>query len=164
MTDEQVDVQQEHVDTAKQLTYLVRWSNEDDAYLASAAEIPGSRIHGDTAEEAVHNAIDVAALWLAAYEVWGVPRPVPGTHRLHTIRAGQATPAVRMTPAEIRNVRESLGMSQPVFASVLSVSVNAVRAWEQGLRQPNGTALRLMAILRENPTYGERLLAVSASA
>jgi len=69
-----------------------------------------------------------------------------------------------MTSAEIRAVREALGMSQPVFASVLSVSVSAVRAWEQGLRQPNGTALRLIAILRENPAYGERLLVHATTA
>jgi len=162
MSEEHVTVRQEHVEAAKQLTYVVHWSAEDAAYLASAAEIPGSTIHGETAEEAVTNAIDIAALWLAAYKVWGLRAPEPGSHRPYTLRAGQADPAEGMTAAEIRAVRETLGMSQPVFTSVLSVSVSAVRAWEQGLRQPNGTALRLIAILRENPAYGERLLSASA--
>lgn len=164
MSEEHVTVRQEHVEAAKQLTYVVQWSEEDDVYLASAAELPESRTHGETPEGALANAIDVVALWLAAYQIWGLRAPVPGSHRSYTIRTNQADPAAGMTPAEIRNVRDALGMSQPVFASVMSVSVNAVRAWEQGLRQPNGTALRLMAILRENPTYGERLLGVSASA
>ncbi len=163
MSEEHVTVRPEHLQAAKKLTYLVRWSAEDGVHLACVAEIPGSTTHGETAEEAVTNAIDVAALWLAAYQAWGLEAPNPGSHRSYTARAGQATPAAELTPSEIRKVREMLGMSQPVFASVLSVSVNAVRAWEQGLRQPNGTALRLLAILRENPAYGERLLAAPAS-
>jgi DNA-binding transcriptional regulator YiaG len=164
MSGNQVVVRQEDVAAAKRLTYLVRWSAEDVAYLASSSEIPGSTTHGPTPEDALANAIDVAALWLAAYQVWGKPAPEPGAHRHYTVRVGQAHPAAGMSSAEIRAVRETLGMSQPVFASGLSVSVNAVRAWEQGLRQPNGTALRLLAILREYPAYGERLLAESTSA
>lgn len=159
-----VTIRQADVNAAKRFTYFLRWSAEDDAYLASAAEIPGSTTHGETPEEAIVNAMDVAALWLAAHRKWSQSSPEPGSHRRYTVRAGQADPAVTMTPAEIRTVRETLGMSQPVFASILSVSVNTVRAWEQGLQQPNGTALRLIAILRENPAYGERLLTVRATA
>lgn len=164
MAEEHVTVLQEHVDAAKQLTYLVHWSSEDAIYLAFAVELPESRTHGETPEDALANAIDVVALWLAAYQVWGLRAPEPGSHRPYTIRVGQANPAEGMSPADIRHLRDALGMSQPVFASILSVSVNTVRAWEQGLRQPNGTALRLMAILRENPAYGEQLLAVSVPA
>ncbi|HEY0704803.1 MAG TPA: hypothetical protein VGD60_18690 [Candidatus Acidoferrales bacterium] len=57
----------------------------------------------------------------------------------------------KMTPAEIRKVRESLNASQTIFASFLCVSTKAVQAWEQGLRRPQRTALRLLAIAKSNP-------------
>jgi putative transcriptional regulator len=56
-----------------------------------------------------------------------------------------------MKPAEIRQMRESLNASQPVCASFLCVSSKAVQAWEQGLRGPRRTALRLLTIAKSNP-------------
>lgn len=60
-------------------------------------------------------------------------------------------PPKPMKPAEIRHIRESLNASQPMFASFLCVSTKAVQAWEQGLRRPQSTALRLLAIAKKNP-------------
>ncbi|MGA7625375.1 MAG: hypothetical protein WB630_22615 [Candidatus Acidiferrales bacterium] len=60
-------------------------------------------------------------------------------------------PPKRMKPEEIRHVRESLNASQPVFASFLCVSTKAVQAWEQGVRRPQSTALRLLDIAKKNP-------------
>jgi putative transcriptional regulator len=56
-----------------------------------------------------------------------------------------------MKPAEIREVRESLHASQATFASFLCVSTKAVQAWEQGVRRPQSTALRLLDIAKKNP-------------
>jgi putative transcriptional regulator len=39
------------------------------------------------------------------------------------------------------------GMSQSGFAKLLNVSVKAVESWEQGVRQPNGAALRLLQFM-----------------
>jgi putative transcriptional regulator len=60
-------------------------------------------------------------------------------------------PPRRMKPQEIRRLRESLNASQTMFASFLCVSTKAVQAWEQGLRRPQRTALRLLAIAKRNP-------------
>jgi putative transcriptional regulator len=60
-------------------------------------------------------------------------------------------PPKPMKPAEIRLVRESLNASQVAFASFLCVSTKAVQAWEQGLRRPQSTALRLLDIAKRNP-------------
>ena len=60
-------------------------------------------------------------------------------------------PPARMRPAEIRAIRRSLNASQPLFARLLSVSPNAVRSWEQGLRRPQSPVLRLLEIARTNP-------------
>ncbi|HUA02067.1 MAG TPA: helix-turn-helix domain-containing protein [Candidatus Aquilonibacter sp.] len=62
------------------------------------------------------------------------------------------TPPKPMKPEEIRRVRESLNASQAVFARFLCVSTKAVQAWEQGLRRPQSTALRLLDIAKRNPT------------
>ena len=60
-------------------------------------------------------------------------------------------PPKRMKPEEIRRIRESLKASQAVFASFLCVSTKAVQAWEQGVRRPQSTALRLLEIAKKNP-------------
>ena len=52
---------------------------------------------------------------------------------------------------EIRRIRRSLNASQPLFATYLNVSANAVRSWEQGTRRPRQAALKLLAIARKNP-------------
>lgn len=54
-------------------------------------------------------------------------------------------------PREIRRIRRALNASQPLFASYLNVSANAVRSWEQGARRPRNAALKLLTIARKNP-------------
>jgi putative transcriptional regulator len=51
----------------------------------------------------------------------------------------------------IRRIRKALRASQPVFASYLNVSANAVRSWEQGVRRPRNAALKLLMIAKKNP-------------
>ena len=52
---------------------------------------------------------------------------------------------------EIRRIRRALNASQPLFATYLNVSANAVRSWEQGTRRPRQAALKLLTIARKNP-------------
>lgn len=54
---------------------------------------------------------------------------------------------------EIVAIRDSLGVSQPVFASLIGVSAALVKAWEQGTKLPSGVALRFLAEVRRNPEY-----------
>ena len=56
-----------------------------------------------------------------------------------------------MSPQEIRRIRRALKASQPLFATYLNVSTNAVRSWEQGVRKPQNPVLRLLDIARRNP-------------
>lgn len=60
-------------------------------------------------------------------------------------------PPKPIDPEEIRRIRESLHASQIVFAQFLCVSTKAVQSWEQGLRRPQNTALRLLEIAKKNP-------------
>jgi putative transcriptional regulator len=56
-----------------------------------------------------------------------------------------------ISPREIRRIRRALNASQPLFATYLNVSANAVRSWEQGTRRPRQAALKLLTIARKNP-------------
>ena len=55
------------------------------------------------------------------------------------------------TKGEIKKIRSALGMSQAVLAKYIGCTVNAVQAWELGTNAPNGTARRILQILKENP-------------
>jgi len=57
----------------------------------------------------------------------------------------------RYDARRIRALRERLNMSQPVFARSLNASDATVKAWEQGKRQPDGTARRLLEVAEAAP-------------
>ena len=57
-----------------------------------------------------------------------------------------------MKPADIRALREGLNASQALFARLLNVSSNAVESWEQGIREPRQATLKLLHIVRKNPS------------
>ena len=64
----------------------------------------------------------------------------------------------KMTKKQIKDLRENtLKVSQPVFALILGVSPAAVKAWEQGLKQPSGTARRLMQLFGKDPNSFHKL-------
>jgi putative transcriptional regulator len=56
-----------------------------------------------------------------------------------------------LTARQIRRIRTSLNLSQVQFARVINVSPNAVRSWEQGLRNPREATLKLLTIAQKRP-------------
>lgn len=56
-----------------------------------------------------------------------------------------------MSGAEIKRLRNSLHLSSSVFAQMLAVSTKTVEAWESGVNEPSGPALRLMNMIRKYP-------------
>ncbi len=81
-------------------------------------------------------------------------------HRL-TLRDTRVSAPPRYGSSRIRRLRERLGLSQPVFARALNVSVATVRGWEQGARVPDGPSRRLLEVVERHP--GTVLVAVSSS-
>ena len=53
--------------------------------------------------------------------------------------------------ARIRSIRKRPNVSQPVFAELLYVTKATASKWEQGLRKPSGSALRLLEIAEKQP-------------
>lgn len=64
------------------------------------------------------------------------------------------TPAI--TPAAIKQLRETNRVSQPVFARYLNTSESTVEKWETGAKKPSGAALKLLAIVQK---HGLQILA-----
>ncbi len=85
-----------------------------------------------------------------------VHRSVAGLHRAGvvdkaTMREFDAlclTPVERMSPEEIRALREREQVSQPVFAHYLNVRTDAVGKWERGEKRPNGPSLKLLNLVK----------------
>lgn len=60
-------------------------------------------------------------------------------------------PIEEFTSAQVKEIRKSLKMSQSVFAVVMGVSIKTVEAWEAGTNKPNGSARRLLHVLKTDP-------------
>jgi putative transcriptional regulator len=54
---------------------------------------------------------------------------------------------------DIKSLRNKLNYSQGFFAVCLNVSLNTVQAWEQGVRRPSHSALRLLEIIDKGPKF-----------
>lgn len=53
---------------------------------------------------------------------------------------------------DIKKIRNDIGATQVVFASIMGVSKKTVEAWEAGRNKPDGPARRLLAMVQEDPT------------
>jgi putative transcriptional regulator len=72
----------------------------------------------------------------------------------------QNLPDVTVSAEEVRAVRESLHLSQPVFAHCLRTKTQTLRNWEQGRAKPNAQASLLIKMLVQFPDTVQRLEAV----
>jgi putative transcriptional regulator len=61
-----------------------------------------------------------------------------------------------LKPGRIKQIRESLRVSQPVFARYLNTSESTVEKWETGAKKPSGMALKLLDIVQK---HGLKVLA-----
>lgn len=53
--------------------------------------------------------------------------------------------------ADVREIRDSLRLSQESFAGFLGVSLGTVRGWEQRRREPQGPARALLLVAAKQP-------------
>ena len=50
-------------------------------------------------------------------------------------------------PEDIRRIRTTNHLSQPVFALMLGIGKTTVKQWEQGVKKPGGAAKRLLDVI-----------------
>jgi DNA-binding transcriptional regulator YiaG len=137
----------EELAEACRYSLVIAWSNEDGAYLATCPEIPRLIVHGETPEDAVKMGFEAIANWLSGLRSFGAPVPAPPM----TARTTVIADAPVFDSDKVRAVRQGLHMSQPVFARLLNVSPETVKAWEQGKNTPSGAAARLLELAERHP-------------
>jgi putative transcriptional regulator len=59
-------------------------------------------------------------------------------------------------PHQIKKIRQSQKVSQPVFARYLNTSESTIEKWETGAKKPSGMALKLLSIVQK---HGLQILA-----
>ena len=59
---------------------------------------------------------------------------------------------------DVKQIRQSLGMSQAQFAAAFGIGLRTLRNWESGERVPKGIALVLFKILAQEPQTVMRIL------
>jgi len=62
-----------------------------------------------------------------------------------------------ITPKEIIRIRESLKLSQALFAAYLHTQKRTYEKWEQGESRPNDQAITLLKLVKRNPDLLERI-------
>jgi putative transcriptional regulator len=71
---------------------------------------------------------------------------------MFTVRTVEVPEPGAYRARQIRQLRQTLGVSQAVFAHLLGVSVILVKSWERGVREPSLMARRLLDTIRANPS------------
>jgi len=61
---------------------IIFWSEDDDAFVAEAPELPGCMAHGDSHEAALASIRTAVELWIESAKEFGDPIPKPKGHRL----------------------------------------------------------------------------------
>ena len=70
---------------------------------------------------------------------------------LCAIRNGEGRRFFIEIPYNVKGTRESLGLSQESFSSLMQISIKTLQDCEQGRRKPSGPACSLLRIAAHSP-------------
>ncbi len=59
---------------------------------------------------------------------------------------------------DVKSIRETLHMSRSEFSSHFGFNPRTIEKWEQGVRQPDGSARAYLTVISKNPKAVERAL------
>jgi len=79
-------------------------------------------------------------------------RHTRGEITLRTTVCELPDPPPEVMAQELTRLRLNHQMSQAFFARLLNVSTKTVQSWEHGTRRPSQATLRLIQVLRQNPS------------
>ncbi len=76
---------------------------------------------------------------------------------LKTVKRRKVTvsPVPEYNASRIKKIRESLNLSQMIFAEAVGVSIKTVEAWESGRNKPQGPASRFLQLLEQDQHFLE---------
>lgn len=77
------------------------------------------------------------------------------------IKNGVIEPArvTRYELADVKAIRALLNVSQSEMAKVLGTSLDTIKSWEAGRRNPTGLAAKVLATIQANPKFFQELAA-----
>ena len=128
-------------------TYHVWWSGVDASFMVDVVELDGVLAFGETPEDALRSARDVARVWVEDAAASGEAVPTPQGYAAWVARELAVLTGDPVTADDVRVIRCSLGLTQRAFADLLGVALNTVRAWEQGINEPNGASQHLIRLI-----------------
>lgn len=75
------------------------------------------------------------------------------------IKQGTKTPArtTRYVLADVKALRAQLDVTQDEMAKVLGTSIDTIKSWESGRRNPTGLAAKVLATIQANPKFFQEL-------
>jgi putative transcriptional regulator len=62
-----------------------------------------------------------------------------------------ASRAFKVDGADVKRIRASYNLSQDAFAAMMGISIGTLRNWEQGRRDPEGSARVLLRVAERHP-------------
>ena len=65
------------------------------------------------------------------------------------------------THVDVKAIRTKLGMTQQSFATRFGFSVNTLRHWEQGIRQPEGPTRAYLLVIDREPRVVQKALRIA---
>lgn len=118
--------------------FLVRWSDEDQAYLGSIPGLIGECCHADTPERVLTQLREIGADLVDYLKSEGRSLPAPSEN-------SEVDPDPKL-------IRAALGLSQNGFAKAMGISPKTLHKWEQGTSRPSGAARTLLRIAAKDPS------------
>lgn len=75
------------------------------------------------------------------------------------IKNGVKAPArvTRYELADVKAIRAQLNVTQDEMAKVLRTSLDTIKSWEAGRRNPTGLAAKVLATIQANPKFFQEL-------
>ena len=65
--------------------------------------------------------------------------------------------ATRYELADVKAIRCNLNVTQSEMAKALGISVDTIKSWETGRRNPTGLAAKVLAIIQADPSFFDEL-------
>ncbi len=63
----------------------------------------------------------------------------------------KAKRSLRYRELNVKAIRQKAGLTQTQFSTMIGISVRTLQNWEQGHRKPDGPALVLLQVLKNDP-------------
>ncbi|WP_413736554.1 NadS family protein [Sodalis sp. RH21] len=75
--------------------------------------------------------------------------------QMNEIVEGARSPAreTAVFAVQVKEIRQATGLSQSGFAKLIAVSVDTLKNWEQGRREPTGPAKALLRAIQRDPRH-----------